>query len=293
MSKPVIITCAVTGGGDTGLKYPNVPVTPAQIAQAAIEAGKAGAAIAHIHVRDPETGKPSMDGALYREVVERIRDAGSDVLINLTTGPGARFYPGEDDPAKAADGTVFKKPAERVRHITELKPEICTLDMGSLNFGNYVFINTPKHLEAMAKVIMENGVIPELEVFDSGHIALTNSMLERGLLPKTAMFQICLGISWGAPATSAMMMTMAQQLPAGMPWAAFGISRHELPMVAQAALLGGNVRVGIEDNLYIERGKLATNAMLVERAVAILHSMGYSVASTAEARQQLGIGRNM
>ncbi len=293
MSRAVIITCAVTGGGDTGLKYPNVPVTPQQIAQAAIEAAKAGAAIAHIHVRDPQTGKPSMDGVLYREVVERIRDSGNDVLINLTTGPGARFYPGEDDPAKAGEGSVFKMPADRVRHIAELKPEICSLDMGSLNFGNYVFINTPKHLEAMAKAIQESGVIPELEVFDTGHIALSNSMLEKGLLPKSAMFQICLGISWGAPATSPMMMTMAQQLPAGMPWAAFGISRHEFPMVAQAAILGGNVRVGIEDNLYIERGKLApSNAALVERAVAIIRSLGYDVASTAEARQQLGIGRN-
>ncbi len=293
MSRSVIISCAVTGGGDTGLKYPNVPVTPAQIAASAIEAAKAGAAIVHIHVRNPETGKPSMDLPLYREVVERVRDSATDVIINLTTGPGARFIPGDDDPTKPGEGTNYRRPEERVRHIAELKPEICSLDMGSLNFGPHVLMNTPKHIEAIAKVIRENGVVPELEVFDTGHIALANDMLERGALPKTALFQICLGISWGAPATPGAMAAMAQMIPSEMPWAAFGISRHEFPMVAQAALLGGHARVGIEDNLYLERGKLApSNAALVERAAQILILMGYGIASAAEARRIIGIGRN-
>lgn len=290
MSRPVIISCALTGGGDTGLKYPNVPVTPEQIANDAIGAAKAGAAIVHIHVRDPQTGKPTMELALYREVVERIRGSGTEVLINLTTGPGARFIPGSPDPVKPAEGTTLKTPEERVRHVVELKPDICSLDVATMNFGAHVMMNTPSHLEAMAKAIREAGVVPEIEVFDLGHLALANHMLERGLIPKPAIFQLCLGIPWGAPATTAAMAAMQQMLPAGMPWASFGISRHQFPMVAQAAVLGGHVRVGLEDNLYIEKGQLAkNNAVLVERAAQILTLLGYQVATVAQAREIIGM----
>ena len=234
MQRKVMISCAVTGSADTPGRNPAVPVTPAQIAQSALDAAKAGAAIVHIHVRDPKTTRPSMDGALYREVVERIRDSGSDVLINLTTGPGARFVPGEDDPLKPGAGTTMKTPAERVRHVVELKPDICSLDMGSMNMGPHVFINTPKHLEAMATAIRDAGVLPELEVFETGHLLLAKRLLESGHIKPPGMFQICLGIAWAQPATPEAMSYMKSLLPVQSPWFAFGISLHQFPMVAQA-----------------------------------------------------------
>lgn len=290
MADPIIITCAVTGGGDTVSRNPAVPVTPEQIATAAIDAGKAGAAIAHIHVRDPATGQGSMDLAHYREVVERIRDSGSDILINLTTGAGARFIPGEDDPLSPAPGTTLTTPERRVQHVVELKPDICSLDMGSLNFGVNVFINYPDHLRKMAASIRDAGVKPELEVFESGHIRLANQMIEDGCFETPVLFQICLGIAWGAPATPEALIFMRNLLPDGVDWAAFGISRMQFPFVAQSVLLGGHVRVGLEDNLYLERGVLApSNAALVEKAADIVAIMGENVATPAEARRVLAM----
>ena len=292
MNLKPIITCAVTGGDDTGFKYAAVPVTPEQIAIASIDACNAGAAIAHIHVRNPETGKPSMDLALYREVVERIRASGSDVIINLTTGPGARFMPGDEGANQVGHGSNLQPPAERVRHIVELKPDICSLDMGTLNFGKGALVNVPKHIEAIAAEIRKVGVKPELEVFDTGHVALALDMIKRGLIDEKPLFQAVLGVPWGAPATGETMMLFKALFPHGSPWAAFGIGRHEFPMLAQALVLGGHVRVGLEDNLYLGRGVLApSNAALVLRAVEIIRLMGAEPATPAEARAMLGLRR--
>ncbi|HZL60733.1 MAG TPA: 3-keto-5-aminohexanoate cleavage protein [Pseudolabrys sp.] len=290
MQRKVMIACAVTGSADTPGRNPAVPVTPAQIAASAIDAAKAGAAIVHIHVRDPQTTRPSMDGALYREVVERIRASGTDVLINLTTGPGARFIPGVDDPLKPAPGSTLSLPAERVRHVVELAPEICSLDMGSMNMGGQVFINTPAHLEAMAVAIRDAGVTPELEVFEAGHLMLARRLIETGHVKPPGLFQICLGISWGQPATSEAVAYMRGLLPPDCVWFAFGISLYQFPMAAQTVLLGGHVRVGLEDNLYLEKGKLTpSNAALVEKAVKIIEILGDHVATPADARQMLGL----
>ncbi len=290
MQRKVMISCAVTGSADTPGRNPAVPVTPAQIAQSAIDAAKAGAAIVHIHVRDPETTRPSMNVAHYREAVERIRESGTDVVINLTTGPGARFAPGREDPLTPGPGTTMKSPAERVRHIVELKPEICSLDMGSMNMGPYVFVNTPGYLEAMAVAIRDAGVLPELEVFEAGHLLLAKRLIETGHIRPPGMFQICLGVSWAQPATPEAMSYMRGLLPAGSPWFAFGVSMHQFPMVAQAVLLGGHPRVGLEDNLYLEKGKLApSNAALVEKAAKIVEILGDFVATPADARAMLGL----
>jgi 3-dehydrocarnitine:acetyl-CoA trimethylamine transferase len=290
MQRKVMISCAVTGSADTPGRNPAVPVTPAQIAQSAIDAAKAGAAIVHIHVRNPETTRPSMNPVHYREVVERIRGSGSDVLINLTTGPGARFSPGNDDPLQPGPGTTMKSAAERVQHIVELKPEICSLDMGSMNMGQYVFVNTPGYLETMAVAIRDADVLPELEVFEAGHLLLAKRLIETGHIKAPGMFQICLGISWAQPATPEAMSYMRSLLPANSPWFAFGISLHQFPMVAQAVLLGGHPRVGLEDNIYLEKGKLApSNAALVEKAAKIIEILGDVVATPADARQILGL----
>jgi uncharacterized protein (DUF849 family) len=290
MQRKVMIACAVTGSADTPSRNPAVPVTPEQIAASAIDAAKAGAAIVHIHVRDPKTTKPSMDGALYREVVERIRASGTDVLINLTTGPGARFIPGVDDPLKPAPGSTLALPAARVRHVVELKPDICSLDMGSMNMGGQVFVNTPGHLEAMAVEIRDAGVTPELEVFEAGHLMLARRLIETGHVKAPGLFQICLGISWGQPATPEAVSYMRGLLPAGCVWFAFGISLYQFPIAAQTVLLGGHVRVGLEDNLYLEKGKLTpSNAALVEKAARIVEILGDSVATPADARQMLGM----
>ena len=290
MQRKVMISCAVTGSADTPGRNPAVPVTPAQIAQSAIDAAKAGAAIVHIHVRDPKTTRPSMELSLYSEVVERIRGSGTDVLINLTTEPGARFVPGEDDPQKPGPGTTIKTPAERIRHVVKLKPDICSLDMGSMNMGPHVFVNTPPHLEAMAIAIRDAGVLPELEVFETGHLLLAKRMIETGHINRPSLFQICLGISWSQPATPEAMTYMRSLLPPDCTWFAFGISLHQFPMVAQTVLLGGHPRVGLEDNIYLERGKLApSNAALVAKAAKIIELLGSSVATPAEAREMLGL----
>jgi uncharacterized protein (DUF849 family) len=280
----------VTGGDDVADRFKAIPVTPAQIAEASVEACKAGAAIAHIHVRDPATGKPSMALDLYREVVARIRDSGSPVIVNLTTGPGARFVPGDEGVNTVAPGSNLRGPAERVRHIVELRPDICSLDMGTLNFGKGALINVPSHVRAIAAEIRAAGVKPELEVFDTGHVALALDMIDKGLLDPAPLFQAVLGVPWGAPATTETMALFKALFPHGSQWAAFGVGRHEFPMVAQAALLGGHVRVGLEDNLYLERGRPAkNNAELVEKAVRVVRMMGEDVATPAEARALLGL----
>jgi uncharacterized protein (DUF849 family) len=222
--------------------------------------------------------------------VERIRASNTDVLINLTTGPGARFMHDAQDPSKPSADSTLKSPEDRVRHVVELRPDICSLDMGSLNMGDRVFINTPKHLQAMAVAIKDAGVMPELEVFETGHLLLAKRFIEDGYVKPPGMFQICLGISWGQPATTEAMTYMRNLLPPGSPWFAFGISLHQFPMVAQTVLLGGHPRVGLEDNIYLEKGKLApSNAALVERAANIIEILGDHVATAADARQILGL----
>jgi uncharacterized protein (DUF849 family) len=290
MARPVIITCAVTGGAPSTKLSPHVPVTPEQIANECIAAAKAGAAIAHIHVREPETGGASMEKKYYKEVVDRIRQNGVEVLINLTTGPGASYTPSPEDPRRATPGSTISAPARRVEHVLELKPDLCSLDVATMNFGDYVFMNIPAHLKEMAQMINESGVKPELEVFDVGHVRLANDLIAKGFLKTPALFQLCLGIAWGAPATTEAMTLMRNMLPEGSLWAAFGISRHEFAMAAQAVILGGHVRVGLEDNLYLEQGKLSPgNAPLVQRATEIISAIGERPATVKEARAILGL----
>ena len=285
----IVISCAVTGGADNAHMSRAIPVTPAQIAAEVLAARAAGAAVAHIHVRDPATGKPSRELALYREVVARIRDANSDVLINLTTGPGARVVPGAD-PQLLGEGSTLAPPEERVAHVLELRPDICSLDVATMNFGQHAMVNVPAHLEIMARLIREAGVKPELEVFDLGHVALAARMVEQGHFAAPPFLQLCMGVPWGAPATAEAMLAMRAGLPPGAVWSAFGISRRQFPMAAQAAVLGGHVRVGLEDNLYLERGVLAPgNAALVERAATLVRAIGATVATPMEARGLLGV----
>lgn len=290
MSRKIVITCAVTGSADTTTKNAAVPVTPEAIALSALDAAKAGASIVHIHVRDLKTTKASMELSLYEEVVRRIREKNDDVVINLTTGSGGRFSPGVDDPQKGGPGTTLATPEARVRHVEALKPEICTLDVATLNFGETVFINTPAHLRVMADRAKAAGVKPEIEVFDLGHIELAKRLIADGHIAEPPMFQLCLGIPWGAPATPETMASMRDRLPANAVWSAFGISRTEFEMAIVAASLGGHVRVGLEDNLYVSRGKLApSNAALVDKAVTLLELLDYTVAKPAEARQIFGL----
>ena len=290
MARKVMIACALTGAADTPSKNPAVPVTPKEIAESGIAAAKAGAAIVHIHVRDPKTTGPSMELAHYKEVMDRIRDSGVDVVINLTTGAGARFVPGSNDPMVPDARSTMRSPAERVRHVVELKPEICSIDMGSINMGNYVFVNTVPQIEEIAIAIRDAGVKPEIEVFEPGHIMLSNKMVKSGHFKSPPLFQICLGVTWGAPATPETMKYMKDLLPSDATWFTFGCAAQQFPMVAQAMLYGGHVRVGLEDNLYLARGKLApSNAALVEKAVDIIEVMGEELATAAEARTMLGL----
>jgi uncharacterized protein (DUF849 family) len=297
VNSDVFITCAVTGAGATADKSELVPVTPEEIAAAAIEAGEAGAAVVHIHVRDPATGKGARDPALYREVVERIRSSAVDVVINLSAGMGGDLVLGGDETPLPLDpdGTDMAGAAERLAHVEELMPEICTLDCGSMNFaagGDYVLVNTPGILRAMASRIQELGVRPELEVFDSGHLVLVKELIGEGLIDDPALIQLCMGIPYGAPEDPATLMTMVGQLPAGSVFSAFAIGRMQLPYVAMAALAGGNVRVGLEDNIYLSRGVLATNRQLVERAVTILEAMNARVLGPGQVREKLGLRRD-
>jgi len=291
LAAEAFITCAVTGSGDTVGKHPGVPVTPKQIAEASIEAAKAGAAIAHIHVRDPETGKAARRVELYREVVDRIRSADTDVIINLTAGMGGDvvFGAGETPLPLDPTGTDMVGPSERLAHVEELLPEICTLDCGTMNFslGDYVMTNTPSTLRAMAAKVQKLGVRPELEVFDSGHLVFVKQLIAEGLIDDPCMIQLCLGIPYGAPDDPLTLMALTHQLPKGAIFSAFSIGRRQLPYVAMAALAGGNARVGLEDNLNLERGVLASNGQLVERAATILTAMGAKLLGPAEVRTLL------
>jgi uncharacterized protein (DUF849 family) len=292
MNRNVIITCAVTGSADTTAKHEAVPVTPEQIANAAIEAAKAGAAVAHIHVRDPETGEAARDPHLYREVVERIRDSGTDVVLNLTTGMGGDIYLGPpDNPMALGQATDMASAEARLEHVLALKPEICTLDCGTMNFGegNYVMTNSVDMLRVMAKGIQAIGVKPEVEVFDLGHLWFAKQLLDEGLLDPPPLYQVCLGIPYGAEANPQSMKAMVDNLPPGALWSGFGIGAMQMPMVAQAMLLGGHVRVGLEDNLYLDRGVPATNGSLVNRAVNIVENLGGTVQTPAQARKTLGL----
>ncbi|HIN60227.1 MAG TPA: 3-keto-5-aminohexanoate cleavage protein [Gammaproteobacteria bacterium] len=291
MNYEVIVTCAVTGAGDTVDKHPAIPVTPEQVANAAIEAADAGAAIVHIHVRDPKTGAGSRDIELFRQSVDRVRASGRDVLINLTAGMGGDLVVDDDDPATPAPGSDLVNAQTRMAHVEVLRPDIASLDCGSINFSddNVIYVQTPNMLRTMATRYREIGVKPELEVFDLGHLRFANQMVQEGLVDDPPMYQICLGIPWGADATTATMATMASQVPAHAVWSGFGISRMQMPMVAQAMLLGGNVRVGLEDNLYLERGVHASNGELVSKAIRIIKELGGRACSVDEARHKLGL----
>lgn len=290
MNTEVILTCAVTGGGDTVGKHPAIPCTPRQIADATIESANAGASVAHIHVRDPETGAPGRDRGCFRQAVDFVRESNVDIVINLTTGMGGEYYPGDDDPAVGGPGTDFAPPEERVAHVEELRPEICSLDCGSMNFSGSVAMNTLDHLRVMAERIRDCGTKPEIEVFDMGQIWQAKQLISEGLIVGTPLFQLCMGVPWGAEADPRAMALMRDSLPPGSVWAGFGISRMQMPFVAQAMLLGGHCRVGLEDNLYLERGRLASNGELVEKAKHIIEQLGGRVLSPAEARERLGIG---
>jgi len=292
VNNEVIITCAVTGAGDTVGKHPAIPITPKQIAEAAIEAAKAGAGIAHCHVRDPETGKGARDPALYREVVERIRESDTDVVINLTSGMGGDLQIGPDDtPMDFGPDTDLVGPLERLAHVEQLLPEICSLDCGSLNFSdsNMLYVSTPDMLRAGAKHIRELGVKPELEIFDTGQLWFTTRLYQEGLLDDPPLYQLCHGIPWGAPPAVGVLKAFVEQLPAGANWSAFALGRNQMPFVALAVLLGGNVRVGLEDNLYLEKGVFASNAQLVEKARKIIELMGACVLTPGDTRKRFGL----
>jgi len=291
------ITCAVTGSGETTTKSDKVPVTPEQIADSAIEAAKAGAAVVHIHVREPGSGRGSRNTEYYAEVVDRVRSSDTDVVINLTAGMGGDLVLGGDEKVFPIDeiSTDMAGATERLDHVTRLRPEICTLDCGTMNFssgGDYIMVNTPSVLRKMAKLVQQLGVRPELEVFDTGHLVMVKDLIAEGLLDDPVMIQLCMGIAYGAPDDPNTLMALVNQIPAGATFSAFSIGRMQLPYVAMAVLAGGNVRVGLEDNIYLNRGELATNGQLVERAVKILDNMNVSVMSPKEVREKLKLTKH-
>jgi len=296
MNWDVFITCAVTGSGGSADKSDKVPVTPDEIADAAIEAAKAGAAIAHIHVRDPQTGAPSRDPALYRAVVEKVRASDTDVVLNLTAGMGGDLVLGGVDNPLPLDpkGTDMASAGERLVHVAELRPEICTLDCGTMNFaeGDYVMTNTPSMLRAMAGRIRDLGVRPELEVFDTGHLVFVKHLIREGLIDDPVMIQLCMGIPYGAPDDPTTFMALVNNLPENAVFSGFSIGRMQLPFVAMAALAGGNVRVGLEDNIYLSRGQLASNGELVGRAAEILAGMNVTLLGPAEVREKLKLKKH-
>jgi uncharacterized protein (DUF849 family) len=288
-SKKTILTVAVTGNLTTVQQNPALPCTPEQIANAALESAKIGAAVAHIHVRHPD-GRPSMELAHYREVVERIRDKNSELILNLTTGPGGRFVPGKDDPRVAGPGSTLIHPLKRVEHIVALKPDIATLDLNTMWSGSAAVINPPDNVTIMANAIQEAGSKPELEVFDSGDIQLAHVLLDQGVLKRPPLFQIVMGVRYGFVSTPQTLIYAHSLLPKDADWAAFAIGRWEFPMLAAAWFLGGHVRVGMEDNVYLSKDKLTpSNAALCEKAVRILDDMGAELASAKEARAILGL----
>lgn len=299
MNHDVIITCAVTGDDTKVTKSPHCPVTPEQIAAAAVDAARAGAAIVHIHVRDPETGAFSMETRHYREVVKRIRESGVDVIVNLTCGMGGYLCIGahglDDTPAA---GTDFVSQERRMQHVIDLcnegsyRPDIASLDCGTLNFGdgNRAYVSTPEYVRRGATILRDLGVKPELEVFDTGNLWFVRKMVDEGLIPAPALIQLCTGIPYGVPADVGHLLAMVNTLPAGSVWTSFAISRMQMPWAAQSVLLGGNVRVGLEDNLYLSRGVYASNAQLVERARTIIEAMGARILTPPQARERLNLG---
>jgi uncharacterized protein (DUF849 family) len=285
------LTCAITGNITKPEQSPYLPITPQQIADSALEAAEAGAAVAHIHVRDPATGRPSMEIDLYRDVMDRIRARNHDLIINLTTGPGGRFVPSEHDPKVAGPGTTLMLPEKRVEHIELLRPDICTLDLNTMNSGGEVVINTPRNVRKMAAIMRAARVLPEIELFDSGDCHLARDMFADGSLEGPGLFSLVLGVKYGFNPSPETMMYARGLLPPGAIWSGFGLGRAEFPMVAQAWLLGGHVRVGMEDNLYMSKGVLAkTNAELVRHAIGILKMLGADIASAKDAREMLKLG---
>ena len=292
MNREVFITCAVTGSGSTQNRSPHVPRSPAEIAESAIAAARAGAAIVHCHVRDPQTGAPARDVALYREVTKRIRESEVDVVLNLTAGMGGDLVTGPPSaPLPLGKGTDMASAEERLAHVAECLPEIATLDCGTMNFAeaDYVMTNTPGMLVEMGRMMTELGVRPEIEAFDTGHLWYAKKLVEDGVLEAPALVQLCMGIPWGAPDDLDTFMAMVNNVPEGWHFSAFSIGRNEMPYVAAAVLAGGNVRVGLEDNLWLEKGVLATNEALVERAVGIVERMGARVIGPEEVRRKLGL----
>ena len=293
-SRKIILTCAVTGGAPFNRKHPAMPVTPAQIAAAALEAAAAGASVTHIHVRDPQSGEGSRDPALFKEVVDRIRANGADIVLNLSCGMGAVFLPDPDDEGRALPESDVASAADRMLHLDNL-PELASLDITTGNQiegqTEFVYLNTTRTLRAMAKRFAALGIKPELEVFSSGDIEFGKQLIAEGLIEGVPLFQMVTGVKWGAPSNPETILYQRVLLPPGAVWAAFGIGRNQMPIVAQAALMGGNVRVGLEDNLYLSRGVFATNGQLVEKARSILENMGYAIATPAETREILGLRR--
>jgi len=294
MNREVFITCAVTGSGSSQDRSPHVPRSPAEIADSAIAAARAGAAVVHCHVRDPETGAPARDPKLYRELTDRIRGSATDMVLNLTAGMGGDMVFGPPSaPLPLGNGTDMAPAEERVAHIAECLPEICTLDCGTMNFAeaDYVMTNTPGMLDAMGAMMTDLGVMPEIEAFDTGHLWYAKTLVERGVLKSPALVQLCMGIPWGAPDDLNTFMAMVGNVPTGWHWSAFSIGRNEMPFVAAAVLAGGNVRVGLEDNLWLEKGVLATNESLVARARVIIEAMGARVIGPEEVRSKLGLAK--
>ncbi|UBH04792.1 3-keto-5-aminohexanoate cleavage protein [Leucobacter sp. Psy1] len=293
MSRPVILTCALTGAGDTTGKSEHVPVTPEQIAADAIAAARAGASVVHIHVRDVETGQGSRDDALYREVVRIVGESDVDPVINLTAGMGGDLFVDPSNPTTHLPGTDLVSGLERLSHVEELRPEMCTIDCGSLNFGegSQLYVSTPDMLREGAARIRELGVKPEMEIFDTGQLWFANVMVEEGLFAPPPLYQLCMGIPYGAPADTGLLHAMVNMLPEGAEFTSFALGRNQMKWVAQSVLLGGHVRVGLEDNLYLSKGVKATNAQLVERAAGIIGDLGEAVATPDEAREILQIER--
>src|SRR3954452_6160081 len=291
MNRKVIVTCALTGAGDTVRRSEHVPVTPEQIAESGIAAARAGATVVHVHVREPATGRGSREVSYYREAVERIRASDVDVIVNTTAGMGGDLMLDPHDPTTFVEGTDLVSGVDRLPHVEELLPDICTLDCGSLNFGegSLVYVSTPDMLRAGAKRIQELGVRPELEIFDPGRLWFANKLVAEGLVDAPPMYQLCMGIPYGAPPEPALLAAMVPQIPPGVVWTSFAIGRMQMPWVAQSVLLGGHVRVGLEDNLYLGRGNKVTNADLVANAVTIIRAMGAEVATPEEAREILAL----
>ena len=293
MSRKVVLTCAVTGGGKPHPRHPAIPITPAQIADSCLEAAREGAAVVHIHVRNPETGMSSDDPKLFDEVVDRVRSSGVDVVINLTCGMGALFVPDPDDESKPGPGSKIYPVPQRMRHVERNLPELASFDItaGNRHYGRFeaIYMNTPRAMRLMAQRFRELGVKPELEVFDTGNLWFVRQMIKEDLIPAPALIQLCMGIPYGVPADTGHLLAMVNTLPADAVWTSFAIGRMQMPWVAQSILAGGHVRVGLEDNLYLSRGVYASNAQLVEKARTIIEAMGARIMTPAQARERLKI----